>query len=249
MKNSTIFAIVMAISTSFSLHAAPLTSIVGNWHLDEERGQRAFDSSFFAKQGQLGSTPALDSNDPSWTLRRFDTAALHFDGIDDYVRVPAAKNLEPRQLSVEAWVQATDPGVLKYIVAKSAISCHAAAYSLETENNGLTFFVAKGDGVTFAASPSVGSEIWDGKWHHVVGTFNEKVVRLFVDGIEVGTGTPAPFSIDYSLFPHQEMYIGDYDGDQECPQFDYNFPGNIDEVRVWRKALSPAEVAIRFQGD
>ena len=41
--------------------------------------------------------------------------------------------------------------------------------------------------------------VWDGKWHHVAGTFDGSTVRLFVDGAEVGTGTPARPWIDYSL--------------------------------------------------
>ena len=40
-----------------------------------------------------------------------------------------------------------------------------------------------------AAGPA---SVWDGKWHHVAGTFDGSTVRLYVDGVQVGTGTPAP---------------------------------------------------------
>jgi Concanavalin A-like lectin/glucanases superfamily len=33
--------------------------------------------------------------------------------------------------------------------------------------------------------------VWDGKWHHAAGTYDGSTVRLFIDGVEVGRGTPA----------------------------------------------------------
>jgi hypothetical protein len=70
-----------------------------------------------------------------------------------------------------------------------------------------------------------------------------------VDGEEVGTGTPATFSIDYSAFPNKDLYIGDYDGEAACPEYQYNFSGDIDEVRIWNKALTADEIATRYHGD
>ncbi|MCA1708687.1 MAG: LamG domain-containing protein, partial [Actinobacteria bacterium] len=41
--------------------------------------------------------------------------------------------------------------------------------------------------------------IWDGHWHAVAGTYDGAAVRLYADGIEVGSGTPATATVDYSL--------------------------------------------------
>ncbi len=43
-------------------------------------------------------------------------------------------------------------------------------------------------GLSYNISPDAGTNIWDGNWHSVVGTFNGSEVDLYVDGKEVGSG-------------------------------------------------------------
>ncbi len=262
MKKLTNLVGIVCLIGSCATYADP-TGIVGNWHIDEEKGQKLLDSSSYAKTARLGSTTAVDIDEPVWITRRFDTAALHFDGIDDFVVVPYARNLEPAKISVETWVRSSNPDTqrLQYIVAKSGFSCASAAYALYTGNTGggLTFYVA--DQITKAKaveSPDAGIAIWDGNWHHVVGTYDKLAVRLYVDGVEIGTGTPASFAIGYKSHPSKDLYIGDYDAGKVCIESDpniegtynnSNFAGDIDEVRIWNRALTPAEVSVRALGD
>lgn len=102
-------------------------------------------------------------------------------------------------VTVSAWVKsATAPGNFKYIVAKGASGCIAAAYGLYTgANGGLEFYVSSNGGLTYAISPDAGTGIWDGNWHSVVGTFDGSEVNLYVDGKEVGTGTSDATAIAY----------------------------------------------------
>ncbi len=81
----------------------------------------------------------------------------------------------------------------------------------------------------------------------MVGTYDRQSVRLYVDGLQVGAGTPASFAIGYDAFAaSKDLYIGDYDAAQ-CGS-PSNFAGAIDDVRVWNRALIPSEVADRAQG-
>jgi hypothetical protein len=99
------------------------------------------------------------------------------------------------------------------------------------------FYVTTASGVVF--SPGAGFGIWDDQWHHVAGTYDGAFVRLYVDGAEVGSGTPASASIAYSTedLTH-DLFIGRYGAG--CA---YGFPGAVDEVRLWDRPLSAAEVA------
>jgi Concanavalin A-like lectin/glucanases superfamily len=81
------------------------------------------------------------------------------------------------------------------------------------------------------------TQVWDGNWHLVAGTYDGAMVRIFVDGAEVGTGTPATQPINYALPDHQRFYIGGYRGGCSL-----GFTGSIDEVRVFNRALTPAEI-------
>jgi len=70
-----------------------------------------------------------------------------------------------------------------------------------------------------------------GQWAHVAATFDGTTARLYVNGVEVGSG---PFSLGNN--PAAEMRIGSYNNDSPT----YN--GDIDEVRMYNRALTPAEL-------
>jgi hypothetical protein len=80
----------------------------------------------------------------------------------------------------------------------------------------------------FTISPEVPSAIvWDGAWHHVIGSYDGDRVRVWIDGNQVGTGTPLNTAIAYTS-GSRGVYIGTYRG--TC---DLGFHGAIDDVAVW----------------
>jgi hypothetical protein len=166
--------------------------------------------------------------------------AFWFVGDDDYIRVPNAPSLEPTRISVEAWVKADTSNVFGggYILAKGADADFVASYGLELFD-GLRFFVS-GAGGAYAASPD-DSSIYDGDWHYVVGTYDGADVRLYVDGAEVGDGTPASFPIVYNLSRSNDLFIGAIDDS-------FHFAGLVDEVSIFNRALTAAEIEARFEG-
>jgi hypothetical protein len=167
--------------------------------------------------------------------------AFRFDGTSSYVRVPDSQALEPSTLSVEAWVNSSVLGSDRYIIAKGANGGTAASYALSTgPQSGLRFYVY--DGGTFVESPDAGTAVWDGKWHHVVGTYDGASVRLYVDGTEVGNGTPTNLQISYALPTTNDLFIGTY-GDLMSGHF---FNGLVDEPSIYNRALSAAEVQALF---
>jgi hypothetical protein len=143
-----------------------------------------------------------------------------------------------------AWVRGSGySGPNAYIVSKGAEECFGASYALYTgENNGLVFYVT--DGVTLNFSPDAGFGLWNGEWHLVAGTYDGHIVRLYVDGVEVGDGTAATIGgINYNLGDNGRFYIGAYRG--TC---DYGFTGDVDEVQVFSRALTAAEVESIYHG-
>jgi hypothetical protein len=114
----------------------------------------------------------------------------------------------------------------------------AASFALYSgPNGGLEFYVSKKRGTIYARSPDAGAGVWDGHWHLVVGTFDDTKVRLFVDGSEIGSGTPAPGPLEYLLPDSNDLFIGNYPG---CRA--HQFVGVIDDVMAWNRTLAPAEV-------
>jgi hypothetical protein len=207
--------------------------LVGWWPMNEGSGQVVHDWSFHGNNGTLGDSPAADSHDPSWIPGVFFGSALRFDGVDDFVSIPDSSSLEPANLTVAAWVRGNgSPGQFKYIVAKGATSCDHSSYGLySSAGGGVGFYIA--DKSRYYNSPEAPSTVWDGNWHNVAGTFDGSTVRLYVDGQQVGTGTPAATTIDYSL-PVQGGLIGAYGG--SCSD-SLTLNGDIDGVQIWSRAL------------
>jgi large repetitive protein len=231
---------------SLSLMLAPnafASDIVGNWHFDEGRGTVVQDSSGNFNAGILKGDPS-ESNAPTWTFRRFDTPALKFSG-QSSVEIPDASILEPEKITVEAWVKRSPTSNLnEYILAKGAKDCVAASYALYTVSNGdLAFYIFDGK-ASYVESPTIASaKIWNDRWHHVAGTYDGKKVRLYVDGVQQGKGTPTTLAIGYGLPTNDNLSIGSYG--TNCVA---KFQGEIDDVRIWNRSLTDAEIKLRKVG-
>jgi hypothetical protein len=209
---------------------------VGDWAFNEAKGTVAYDYSGHHDNGSLEGLA-------QWTKGRFQ-GGLAFNGNAAAVQVPDSRSLEPAAVTVSAWVDsASSPGDYRYILAKGANTCLAASYGLYTgANGGLEFYVSSNQGLSYTLSPDAGSTLWNGQWHNVIGTYDGSTVRLYVDGRQVGSGTPDKTPIAYGLPTSNNLVIGDYPG---CSGLD--FSGDIDEAKVFDRALGSPEIAIGYQ--
>jgi Concanavalin A-like lectin/glucanases superfamily len=238
-----VFTAVLSLGISLMLTPNAFAGdIVGNWHLDEGQGTTVQDSSGNFNTGTLrafGSTTG-----PTWIDRRFDTPALRFGSIGS-VEIPDAPVLNPEKITLEAWVRRSRTSNLnEYVISKGAKDCVAASYALYTVGNGaLAFYIFDGNN-TYVESPAIdASKIWNDRWHHVAGTYDGKMVRLYVDGKEQGNGTPTTLAIGYGLSTNNSLYIGSYG--TNCVA---KFGGDIDDVRIWNRALTDTEIKLRKVG-
>ena len=182
-------ALLVPGSASATSYDFPLS---GYWPLNEGKGQVVRDWSGNGNHGQLGSTPGVDANDPSWIKGAFFWSyGLHFDG-GEFVTIPDSNDLEPQQITVSTWFRNSgSPGQHKYLVAKGSNLCESSSYGLYTGlNSGLLFYVSDGTEAGVTISADAGQGVWDGKWHNASGTFDGSTVRLFIDGKEIGSGMP-----------------------------------------------------------
>ena len=171
--------------------------------------------------------------------------ALRFPTEADYVNVGNHAELQPANVTVLAWVRAGSvPSQVKAIVSQGAAgSCAYSSYSLYTggglDTSGLRFYVHTGGGVV-KVTPPADNGMWNGQWHLVAGTYDGAAVRLYVDGQQVGSGTPATGPIGYGLDVNNDFIIGGALA-PACSE-DTSFPGDVDEVRVYSRALSGSEL-------
>ena len=79
--------------------------------------------------------------------------------------------------------------------------------------------------------------VTDGNWHHVAGVREGSTIKLYVDGqMEQSTHMPADLNISNS----SSLWIGAaYTGG-------WSFNGSIDEVHIWKRALSAEEIRLHY---
>jgi hypothetical protein len=227
MRREATIAAVLGLLTCCAAPASAAPTPLAEWRLDEGAGQIAGDATGHGNTGQLGSTAGADAADPTWIAGHAGGAALDFNGAT-YVTVPDTGVLEPQRLAVDAWVRrAGSPGRWRYVLSKGSLACDRGAYGLYSGwSGGMAFYVASASEYTI--SPEVSASIvWDGGWHHVIGSYDGDRVRLWIDGSQVGAGTPSTTPIAYTS-AGGGIYIGTYRG--SC---DLGFTGAIDDVAVW----------------
>jgi predicted ribosomally synthesized peptide with SipW-like signal peptide len=211
---------------NFELTQNKQEEIVGDWHFDENAGAVAYDSSGYNNQGAI--------NGAIWADGKYNPA-LSFDG-DDNVVINDSDTLKPEKVTLEAWVKRDGtPGVYKYIAGKRYGGGWGSYHLYTGPSGGLKFYIGHNGG--YIASPDAGTGIWDNSWHHITGTYDGSIVKLYVDGAEIPGGTGTTQDIAYNT---ENFYIGSYGNG-------YYFSGLVDEVRVYSKALSGAEILENYQ--
>lgn len=184
------------------------------WKLDEGSGTLAADLSSNGLNGNLVGGPA-------WITGQVN-GALQFDGVDDYVNVPGYQHPVNNKLSFALWFKADalDAGVWYH-----AIDMPGRPARIRFQGNTLRFTVA---GINLD-QPGINT----GQWYHVAGTWDGIVQKLYVDGVEVG-------SIDNAntiATPSGNLRLGYQAIGAPLP-----FAGALDEVLVYSRALTAAEV-------
>jgi hypothetical protein len=211
--------------------AGPDPDLVGWWMFDEGQGTTAEDSSGNDNDGTLQGNPA-------WVAGRLN-GALQFNGTDAYVNCGNGPTLQiQNQITLACWLRT--PGFTRNwaaIITKGDGSWRLSR-SGETGNSihmGLNGTVVTSANPWFDASKAV----TDNQWHHIAGTYDGSYGRIYIDGVQVAS-LAATGQLNASsnnvLIAENEGGTGRY------------LSGTLDDVRIYRRGLTVAEVQIIMKG-
>jgi len=163
--------------------------------------------------------------------------ALSFDGSDDYVNIPNSASLNPNIITMEAWIYPTAFNYYGNIITKR----YPAQYILRLYGyTGRVQGYIYSDGWRACTTPS-SIAVTLNRWNHVVHTYDGTTGRVYVNGVEGCTYTYTG-NINSG---DSTLRIGSYYTGATASE---RFKGFIDEVRIYGRALSPAEVPEHYQG-
>lgn len=226
-----------ASSTSSSCSPVSTTSTSGHWTFDEGTGITVGDTSGLNLAGtaygsaawSVSGTPVISGNAGSMT----------FDGSDDYVAVinPSSFNFGTTSFTAAGFVKTT--------VGNRSVwgnfSSMNKGWGLYLYSNGGVNFFGYGSAGNSDASQVSSTNVLDGQWHHLAGVYTRSgqnlTIDTYVDGVLIGSHTTAVGDIS----ANSALLFGRYLG-QPMLQ------GSLDDIRVYGRALTSAEVSALSQG-
>ena len=146
-----------------------------------------------------------------------------FDGVDDYIIARDVRGLPSRTISACAWVFVNRHKSFNRIVSHEWINW---GWNLYTDTQGVARFgIGKEN-----KDVSAGKVLFLNRWQFVCGTYDGRAITVFVDG---AAGPQVPL---------EESGL-DFDGHVTIGGAEWDpFDGRLDDVSIWNRALTPAEV-------
>lgn len=191
------------------------------------------------RAGQRERYGVLTNMDPTtdW-ISREGVYSLDLDGSNDFVRVPTTPQLCPPRITVSATAYPTAGagGGNQGIVSMSALTndgwllYRTGATNSEQLNFGI-------HSTTFAGATAAASFATLNRFYRAAGTYDGVNIRAYLTGAAPGsqakTGDITASTTDLAI---GNLYTtGQY------------FPGTIDDVRIYNRALSAAEIQLEYE--
>jgi serine/threonine-protein kinase len=216
--------------------------LIARWSFDERGGPVVFDSSGSGHHGVLVGYPPEPFRSKFAPPVRFPNPGSNvFDlKLLQHVEVPDHPSLNVTgSFSVSAWVRPTLQGQAQNCVLEKFDWTGEAAsggFSFRINKNGhVSFYLHQGKLGGICTAPR---SIVLGTWSHVAGVYDaaERTVRIYVNGkLDPSAGLPEARSVSPPIPAKEHLRIG-------CDYAENGFNGYIDDVRLYGRALSAAEV-------
>jgi len=207
------------------------TGLVAAYGFNEGNGTMVSDGS--------GNSNTGATSGPTWSTQGKFGGALSFDGVNDYVTIPNSPSLDisGTNLTISFWanIQNGNDGTDDVILAKfynPTKSVPAYQYGVEFDANGaktLDFYFGDTSGTQrgpFSMTPSLGI------WTYVTFTYDGTAVKGYLDGVQ-------KFSTSATQSIRARGNVLQLGVDAALGQ---PFSGKVDEVRIYNRALSQAEI-------
>ncbi len=162
----------------------------------------------------------------------FKAGTLNFDGINDNIVVPNSPSLNiTKTITLESWIYPTNNTTQVQDVMGKSTQDNNNGYIFPRTDDGWNRFVfylhINGEYQKLSAAyPGIN------QWHHVAATYDGYYMRIYLDGLLVGS---REMSGDITS-NNNDLILGSQPGYGEF------FAGEVDESRIWSRALNQCEI-------
>jgi hypothetical protein len=191
------------------------------WH---GSNQSQKDASLYGNYFSLGTGMALDT-----TGGKFGGGCVHGNGVSTAVATAphhTRQNVGTSDFYMSAWIKSEGANYnssRRVIISKGGGGGQSYMFGLDGSNN-LFFYHTSGGNSSTELQISAATSIIDGQWYHVACSRSSGTVRLFLDGVLIGT----PLSMPSTYVSTAAQMVGGYG----VSGFPYPFKGSINDAWV-----------------
>ena len=202
------------------------SGLVAHWKLDENSGATALEESGL-HDGVWNGNPTFSQDGASLGT----ATSVCLDGSGDFVEVPYDAALNPATFTVSLWARVDGGSGYRSPLTSRDVG-PASGYILYADpSNQWQLWLGNGGGW----STLTGTPVVNGEWVHLTGSYDGSIARFYIDGALVSSRSSA---LSQNTARPLRIGAGRTDG---SASFDFN--GCVDDVRIWKRALSGAEIA------
>lgn len=220
---------ILALALCLTLPQEKDEALVGRWKLDEKEGAQAADSTGGGHPGTHSGGPQFAAGAPPGLA-----GCLKFDGKDDRVSAGDASAFVMKSaFTVSAWVHPDGGDGEQVILNKEG------EYEIGRSGSGALQVALANDNPGWSWIDT-GYALPTGKWTHLAWAYSsaERKIRVYANGGEVHS-SEAEGEVGDAYLDQNQLWIGGRSKEEGCEYF----AGMIADVRLYRRALSAAEVA------
>jgi hypothetical protein len=219
------------------------STLMGWWTLDSNNisGTTATNSVVGGNNGTLMASPSAS--------RGALGQAISFNGTTQHIKTASTTNLDLTNFTVSTWVKGNNnagTSVITQFVNKASLNTAGQwiNYTFTWDHTAAayvgSFTFSWGSGVTYPVVKATTAPLAN-RWYHMVGTYDSANLKLYVDG-KLNTTLAETHTPDTGEAP---LYIGSGSGAAGTPAV--YFPGVVDDVRIYNRAITAAEVMQLYQ--
>ncbi len=208
-------------------------------HMDEGSGVTVKDYSGNGNDGTLydADTTNEDGDTPAkWVVGKL-SYGLKFDGIDDYISIQDSSSLNPKEITIIAWLKLNASNDYQAIVDKY-ISSENSGYYIAITSTG-SIIVRIGNGTSTYSQTSSLKITWN-KWQFLAFVLDKKTgnVTIFVNQ-----------SKEYLPKFIGEIYPNSRRVDISSKYFNDFVNGTLDEIYVFNRSLREEEIKLLYKAN
>ena len=162
-------------------------------------------------------------------------SAYNFDGVDDYITIDddSTLNSPTSAVTISLW---TYPLINSGGIKGSWLAGKDYQYVIwwdHTGANGMVFYIHDGEWKQIAHTQITQAN----QYYHLLAIYNGNNIKLYINGEEIGSNNIGTTTLNTTINP---FTIG------VTPNLEHFFEGTIDDIRIYNRAVSKAEIKALF---